>query len=114
MSGLIVDGLDLLAEIIEGTGHTVVTDSNGIRPGVIVIDPPTLQVKNADLYELQFPVWSLARPPADGRAERAMLDMADDVIRVVPATAGGAPGIYSTGNQEIPGFRVTVVMTVQR
>lgn len=114
MSGLIVDGLDLLVELLEDTGHTIVTNSAAIRPGVIVVDPPTLQVMNANLYELQFPVWSLAAPPADERAERKVLDMADDVIGVAPATAGGAPGIYSTGNQEIPGYRITVVMTVQR
>lgn len=114
MSGLIVDAIDLLAEVLEGTGHVVVTDANQIRPGVVVIDPPTLQVHNKDLYELQFPVWCLATPPADGRAERTMLDKADDIIQVAPATAGGAPGIYSTGGQEIPGYRVTVVLTVAR
>lgn len=114
MSGLIVDGLDLLAELLEETGHPVVTDSAAIRPGVLVVDPPTLQVRNENLYELQFPVWSLVAPPADGRAERKMLDMADDVVKAVPATAGGAPGIYSTGGQDIPGYRITVVMTVQR
>lgn len=114
MSGLIVDGLDLLTEILEDTGHTICTNSASIRPGVIVIDPPTLQVMNANLYELSFPVWALAAPPADERAERRVLDMADDIIQAVPATAGGTPGVYSTGGQEIPGYRVTVIMAVQR
>lgn len=114
MSGLIVDGLDLLAELLEDTGHTVCTNAAAIRPGVIVIDPPTVQVMNENLYELQFPVWALASPPADERAERRVLDMADDIIQAVPATAGGTPGIYSTGGQEIPGYRVTVVLAVQR
>lgn len=114
MSGLIVDGLDLLVEILEETGYNIVTNSAAIRPGVVVVDPPTIQVMNANLYELQFPVWALASPPADERAERRVLDMADAIIQVVPATSGGTPGIYSTGNQEIPGYRVTVVLAVQR
>lgn len=114
MSGLLTDGLDILAELLEATGHTVCTNAAAIRPGVIVIDPPTVQVMNENLYELQFPVWALAAPPADERAERRVLDMADDIIQAAPATAGGTPGIYSTGNQEIPGYRVTVVLAVQR
>lgn len=114
MSGLLTDGLDILAELLEATGLTVCTNAAAIRPGVVVIDPPTVQVMNENLYELQFPVWALVAPPADERAERRMLDMADEIIQAAPATAGGTPGVYSTGGQEIPGYRVTVVLAVQR
>jgi len=50
--GLLNDATGLLVDILEDANLVVTTDSRNARPGVVIIDPPTVRVINVNLYEL--------------------------------------------------------------
>ena len=50
--GLLNDATGLLVDFLEDASLVVTTDSRNARPGVVIIDPPTLVVRNINLYEL--------------------------------------------------------------
>jgi hypothetical protein len=112
--GLINDATGLLVDILEDANIVVTTDSRNARPGVTIIDPPTVTVINVNLYELQYPVTALLAPPGNSDAVSALLEIADDIILAVPQVAGGRPVAYAVGGQELPGYEITVQMTVTR
>jgi hypothetical protein len=115
MSGLIWDGLYELGEILSDAGITWTADSRAIRPNVAVIDPPTIRVINANLYELTFGVYAVAAPPADINSLKGMYKTADDIIQAVPSTQNGVtPTVYVSGGQELPAMQVQTTITVKR
>lgn len=105
--------LDEIITALEATGLPVVFDPASAKPGVVIVDPPTITVRNASIAECVFNVTCLTPPPANAAAERKMLDMADKVIQAVNATAG-LPTVYATGGQNLPGYRLTTTITVKR
>lgn len=110
---MLTDALGILIEMLEPTGLSIVFDSKAIRPGVVVIDPPSITIQSANQVRCEFPVTCLTPPPGDAAAEARLLDMADAVLQAVPATSG-APTLYSSGGQNLPGFRLTVPLQIQR
>jgi hypothetical protein len=112
--GLLNDATGLLVDILEDANLVVTTDSRNARPGVVIIDPPTVRVINVNLYELQYPVTALLAPPGNSDAVQALLEIADDIILAVPQVDGGRPVSYAVGGQELPGYEITVQMTVTR
>jgi len=113
MSGMLRDAVGLLVDMLEPSGLPIVTDSKAIRPGVVVVDPPTIVVRNADWVDCTFGVTCLLAPPADGLAELRMLDMADAILKLVPTTTG-TPTVYEVNGQQLPGYRLTVPLSVRR
>ena len=115
MSGLIWDGLTNLGTLLTAGGITWTADSRAIRPGVAVIDPPTVRIMNEAIYELTFPVYAVVAPPGDINSIKGMYKTADDIIKAAPATPSGAtPTVYVTGGQELPAMQVQVTITVKR
>ncbi len=112
--GLINDATGLLVDMLEDASIIVTTDSRNARPGVVVIDPPTVTVLNTNLYELSYPVTAVLAPPGNSDAATALLETADDIIQAVPQVGGGRPVSYPVGGQELPGYEITVTMTVTR
>ena len=115
MSGLIWDGLQNLGTILTGAGVTWTADSRAIRPGVAVIDPPSVRIINENMYELTFPVYAVVPPPGDINSIKDMYKTADDIIKAVPSTTQGATHtMYVTGGQELPAMQVQTTITVKR
>jgi len=115
MSGLIWDGLQNLGTILTAGGVTWTADSRAIRPGVAVIEPPTVRIINENIYELTFPIYAVIPPPGDINSIKGMYKTADDIIKAVPSTIDGAqPAVYVTGGQELPAMQVQTTITVKR
>jgi len=112
--GLLNDATGLLVDFLDDSSLVVTTDSRNARPGVVIIDPPTLVVRNINLYELSYPVTALLAPPGNADAVQALLDLADTIVQAVPQVNGGRPVSYAVGGQELPGYEITVQMTVTR
>jgi len=105
--------LDEIISSLEAAGIPVVFDPKSARPGVVIVDPPTITVRNASVAECVFSITCLTPPPADAAAERKMLEMADKVIEAVNVTTG-LPTVYATGGQNLPGYKLTTTITVKR
>lgn len=110
---LINYALNEIVTALRDAGLTVVFDPKSVKPGVVVVDPPTITIRNASVAECVFGITCLVPPPMDAAAELKMLDMADTVIQTVNATTGN-PTIYATGGQNLPGYRLNTTITVQR
>lgn len=111
--GAIVDAVDELVGILEALNYVVVTDPRQIRPGVLVIDPPTLTGLSADMSTLDVDVSVLAQPMAPADVLTWLYDTVDDITAAVPVTTA-AYGIYNAGNQELPSYTCTVRLTIKR
>lgn len=105
--------LDEILDALTAAGLPVVFDPASAKPGVVIVDPPTITVRNASVAECVFSITCLTPPPANAAAERRMLDMADTVIQAVNAISG-VPTIYATGGQNLPGYKLTTTITVKR
>ena len=111
--GAIRDAVDELVGLIEGVGYTVVEDPRLIRPGVVVIDPPTLTGQSAAISTLDVDCSVLAQPLSPVDVLTWLYDAVDDITAVVPVTAA-TYGIYNAGNQELPSYTCTVRLTIKR
>jgi hypothetical protein len=111
--GAISDALDELAATITGAGYTVVQDPRLIRPGVVVIDPPTLTGLSAAISQLDIDVSVLTQPLGPAEQLTYLLDAVDEITSLVPVTSA-TYGIYNAGNQELPSYTCTVRLTIQR
>lgn len=110
---LLNDAFDELAGLLEDAGLPVIQDVRNLRPPSVLVDPPTITAISGDLVKLDFPVVVVAPPPGNLDAVRVMLGMADTIVQAVPCT-GGAPSLYSVGNQDLPAYSMTVSLTVRR
>ena len=111
--GAIADAVDELVGIIEGLGYTVVVDPRQIRPGVVVIDPPTLTGLSADMSQLDIEASILAQPLSPVDVLVGLYDAVDAITAAVPVTSA-TYGVYNAGNQELPSYTCTVRLTIKR
>ena len=111
--GAIQDAMTELVGIIEGLGYTVVVDPRQIRPGVVVLDPPTLTGQSASLSTLDVDASVLAQPLSPVDVLTWLYDAVDDITNAVPVTSA-TYGIYNAGNQELPSYTCTVRLTIKR
>lgn len=111
--GAISDALDELAATITGAGYTVVQDPRLIRPGVVVIDPPTLTGLSAAISQLDVDVSVLTQPLGPVDQLTYLYDAVDEITSLVPVTTA-TYGIYNAGNQELPSYTCTVRLTIKR
>lgn len=112
--GALNTAYDSLVSALQGAGLTVAVTDSAIRPGVVVVDPGSVEVSSIRGGQrlIEFPVVCLAPPPGNWQAMRMMNDMADTVINTVPATSA-SPGNYTANGQDMPCLTVQVAWPSQ-
>jgi len=110
---LILQAWDELVADLTAADLTVIDDPRNLRPGCIIVDPPTIRGRSGSVVELEFPVTVVGAPPANRDAYRYLLDLADVVVETVP-TSVGTPGTYQAGAQDLPSYQLTVTLTYRR
>lgn len=112
MSGALREAVDHVVGTLLAAGIPSVVDVRRLTPGTVLVEPPTIVGISGGVTELTVPV-SITGAPADPAAVAKILDTADAVVELLPVIAGD-PGVYATGNQELPSYRLTVRVTVRR
>jgi hypothetical protein len=112
MSGALAEGVDHVVTTLADAGIPSITDVRRLTPGAILVEPPSIVGISAGITEMTIPV-SITAAPGDPNAVRKILEVADSIIELLPVTTG-EPGIYATGNQELPSYRLTARITVRR
>lgn len=104
---LLGDSLTRLTTALTTAGCDVITDARNIRPGGVLIDPPTWRRESSGQVLAEYPVYVLVPPPGNLDALNAIFPMVDKVIASTGATAG-EPSNYDTGGQTLPCYKLTV------
>jgi len=113
---MLVTEYENLVTAIEGLGLRVFTDVTQLRPPGVLIDPPTYRSLSPHIVEADYPIQLVAAPPGDWRALKATLAALDTIFENL-ATASqmtASPGVYSSGNQELPSYQITATLTYRR
>lgn len=111
--GAFVDAyLELVGEIND-LGLQATADPRNLRPPMVIIDPPSIQDVNGQIFTLSFSVVCVAPPPANLDAIKTILDMADTIVEALPATTGN-PQIYTVGEVDLPAYNLTLTKTIRR
>jgi hypothetical protein len=111
--GALTEGLDYVVSTLAEAGIPTIVDVKKLRPGAVLIDPPSIVGISAGSTELSIPISVTSTPPGDPASISRMLDTVDTITALLPVLSGD-PGIYSTGNQELPTYRINVRVTVRR
>lgn len=112
MSGALLEGVDHVATVLAAAGIPTILDIRRLTPGAVLVEPPSIVGISGGITELEIPI-SITGTPGDPGAVRKILATADEIVELFPVTAGD-PGVYATGNQELPSYRLTVRITVRR
>lgn len=112
MSGALVEALEHFLEVLAAAEIPATSDIRRLSPGLVLVEPPSIVGISAGVTELSIPL-SITGTPGDSRAVEKLLEVADGIIELFPITAG-EPGVYATGNQELPTYRLTARITVRR
>lgn len=105
---------DQLVADIAALNLPVVNDIRNLRPPAVLVEPPTVTaVQSGHLFTLEYPVIVVAPPPANRDTFTLLLDRVDTLAANLTVTTA-APGTYSTGNQELPCYTVTITQTIRR
>jgi hypothetical protein len=112
MSGALAEGVDHVRTVLADAGIPTITDVRRLTPGAVLVEPPSIVGISAGLTEMTIPV-SVTATPGDPNGVARILEVADSIIELIPVT-GGEPGIYATGNQELPSYRLICRVTVRR
>lgn len=107
--GRLNNSYDALVSALTTAGLAVVNDARNARPGVVIVEPGSIQVSSIRGGQLliEYPVIALVPPPGNLDAMRELNDMVDTIIDSVPATSAQS-GSYSVGSQELPCITVSV------
>lgn len=105
---------DNLVSAIAALNLPVVNDVRNLRPPAVLVEPPTItQVQSGYLFTLEFPVIVVAPPPANRDTFTLLLDRVDTLAANLTVTSA-QPGTYSTGQQELPCYTVTITQQIRR
>lgn len=110
--GPLAEAVAHVAGELADAGIPTSTDPRRLAPGLVLVEPPSIVGISAGITELNVPV-SVTGTPGDPNAVAKLLDTADQIIGLFPVITG-EPGIYATGNQELPTYRLTVRVTTRR
>ena len=107
---------DNLLSIIEGLGFRVYDDVSQVRPGGVIVDPPTYRSISPAIVEATYPINFVALPPGNRKAMLACLAAVDTIMENLneSATMTAQPGSYSVGGQELASYQVTTTITYRR
>lgn len=113
---MLVDEYEALISTLEGLGLRVFTDVHQLRPGGVLIDPPTYRSISPHLVEADYPIHLVAAPPGDWRALKATLTQLDTIFENLgtASTMTANPSVYSTGAQDLPSYQLTATVTYRR
>jgi len=112
MNGALAEGLAYVVTTLADAGIPSIVDVRRLTPGAVLVEPPSIVGISAGITEMNVPV-SITATPGDPGAVTKILEVADSIIALLPVTTG-EPGIYATGNQELPSYRLTARITVRR
>lgn len=107
--------LDGVAAAIEAAGVTATTDPGVVlaqvakHPVVAFVDAPTVEpLAQSGSAAVTIPVHVVMRPPA-GQAElRPVLDVLPDLIRALSLHDDLTPETLQLGDQQLPGYQITI------
>ena len=102
-----------LVQQLQDAGVDVITDPRELRPNVTLIEPPRVVGISGKLSDVEWELNVCALPPGDPAAVTALVNIVDVIIETVPVTTA-VPGVFQTGNQELPAYTVTVRQTIRR
>lgn len=112
MSGALVEAVDYVTAELASAGISSIVDVRRLTPGAVLVEPPSIVGISAGVTELTVPI-SITASPGDPNAVSKILEIADTIVTLFPVVAGD-PGVYATGNQELPSYRLTARITVRR
>jgi hypothetical protein len=114
--GLLNDALTTLVGYLEDGNLPVIDDPRNLQPPAVIVEPPTITVRSANLVTCDFPVVCVAPPPSNRDAAKKLLDLADQIVALPEVlTLSGSPGIYTTQQgSELPSYQLTVQITMRR
>ena len=111
--GALADITADLVATLQGAGIEVITDPRQLRPHVTLVEPPRVVGISGKLSDVEWDLNVCTLPATDVGALTALLDIVDVIVETVPVSSAN-PGTYSTGNQELPAYTVTVKQTIRR
>jgi hypothetical protein len=111
--GALRDCLTEIEQTLAGISAPVITEPRAVRPGVVLIEPPTVTGISGTLSQVAVPVVVLAAPPGDRTAVDRMLDVVDEIIALLPVETGSF-GISTIGAQELPSYSLDIRLTIRR
>lgn len=106
------DGLDYLVDQLTAAGLNATCDPRNVNPPCVLVEPPSLVVRNPATTELRFSLLALVPPPGNLDAVRALLDMADAITEQVDNCTDGEPTTW--GPTDLPAYRMTATVTLRR
>lgn len=106
------DGLDYVVGQLTAAGLNATCDPRNVQPPCVLVEPPSLTVRNPHTVEARFSLLALAPPPGNLDAVRTLLDMADAITESVDNTTDGEPTTY--GSTDLPCYRMTTTVTLRR
>lgn len=111
--GALKDALVDVEQTLSAISATVITEPRAVRPGVVLIEPPTITGISGTLSQVAIPVVVFAAPPGDRTAVDRMLDVVDEIIQLLPVETGSF-GISTVGAQELPSYSLDIRLTLRR
>lgn len=112
--GALNNAFDGLVAALTAANIPVATTANSARPGTVVVEPCSANIQSFRGANrlCEFPVVCICPPPGDYRAMRALNDLTDAVLAVIPATSI-TPGSYSINGNDLPCVTVNAVWPSQ-
>jgi len=112
MSGALAEGYEHVVTTLTSAGIPAISDARRLTPGAALVEPPSIVGISGGTTELSIAI-SITVAPQDPNSTAKLLKLADDIIQLFPIRSG-EPGILYTGNQDLPSYRLTASLTVQR
>jgi hypothetical protein len=105
-----------LITTIEGLGFRVYDDIMRVRPGGIIIDPPSYRSISPSIVEATYPINFVSLPPGNRKAMNECLAAIDTILESLSgaSTMTANPGSYSVGGQELASYQITATITYRR
>lgn len=111
--GALVDAVVSIETALAGISMPVIVDPRSIRPSVVLIEPPSITGISAGITHLDVTLTVTSPPPGDRKSIDRMLDTVDEIIELIPISAGQF-GLTATGGQELPSYQLTAPIKIRR
>jgi hypothetical protein len=113
-TGIFAAAQSTLVSSLTALGLKVVTDVRNARPLTVLVDPPTFNIFNSNIAEIEIDLKVLAAPPGNQDATDYLITTADTIMNSPISLIRGIPGVMIIGGQEVPTYDLTVRVSTAR
>lgn len=113
---MLAEEYSALITTIEDLGFRVYDDISMVRPGGVIIDPPSYRSISPSIVEATYAINFVSLPPGNRKAMNACLAAIDTILEELAesSTMTALPGSYSAGGQELASYQVQATITYRR